>query len=274
MAVSQIRRLLAFAIRVTRIAREEQLTLLAAGVAFYGFISLVPLMLLAIAIAASIGGEPLANRLTAAATDVLTEPARELLTETVLDESGRQSATIAGAIGLVWGSSRVLRGLDRAFSQLYGTAGSKSFLKTLWDATVVFLAISIGLAILGTVEVVLRFLPVIELGWFGPLFIVVGLLVTFLPLYVIFPDAEVGIVEALPGTVVAAVGWFALSRTFSIYAAVATENAVYGALGGVFLVMIWLYVGAIVVLVGAVCNVVLADRERDRQLQSPGARQV
>jgi len=106
-----------------RLARDEQLTLLAAGVAFYGFISLVPLMLLALGIAASIGGEALAARLTAAASDVLTADAQELLAETLVDDTGRQGATIVGILGLLWGSSRVLRGLDRAFSQVYGTAG-------------------------------------------------------------------------------------------------------------------------------------------------------
>ncbi|AXR76911.1 Inner membrane protein YihY, formerly thought tobe RNase BN [Natrarchaeobaculum sulfurireducens] len=269
----EYRAFLEFATRVVALARTEQLTLLAAAVAFYGFISLVPLVLLAVGIAASIGGDALADQLTAAAGDVLTPAAQELLADTVLDDAGRQSATVAGALGLLWGSSRVLRGIDRAFSRVYGTVASKTLLDTIWDAMIAFLAISFGLAIVGGLEVVIRFLPVIELGFFGPLFVLLGLVVTFLPLYVIFPDDNVGLREALPGTIIAAVGWFALSRTFSIYATFAAENAVYGALGAVFLVLIWLYAGAIVLLSGAVCNAVLANREVDRQLQSPGARQ-
>ncbi len=255
-------------------SQSEQLTLLAAGVAFYGFLSLIPLMLLALGIAATIGGDALADRLTAGASDVLTPSAQELLSETVLDQSGRQSATIAGAVGLLWGSSRVLRGLDRAFSKVYGTVESKSFLGTLWDSTIVFFAIAVGLTIVGILEFVIRFLPLLDLGLLGPIFIMLGLTVTFLPLYVIFPDANVGLREALPGTAIAAVGWFVLSRTFSLYAAFAADNAVYGALGAVFLVLIWLYIGAIIVLAGVVCNAALAGREVDRQLQSPRARQI
>ncbi|WP_049895225.1 YihY/virulence factor BrkB family protein [Halopiger xanaduensis] len=256
------------------LARTQQLTLLAAGVAFYGFISLVPLLLLGLGIAASIGGEALAVRLTVAASDVLTPAARELLAETVLDETGRQSATVVGAFGLLWGSSRVLRGLDRAFSQVYGTVGEKSVVDTIWDATIVFLVISVGLALVGALEVAIRFAPVIGLGYVGPVFVLLGLVASFLPLYVVFPDADVGVREALPGTVIAAVGWFVLSRTFSLYAAVATEYVVYGALGAVFLVLVWLYLGAIILVFGAVCNAVLAGREVDRQLQSPGRRQI
>ncbi|RQG86985.1 YihY family inner membrane protein [Natrarchaeobius halalkaliphilus] len=260
--------------RVVRVARTEQLTLLSAGVAFYGFISLVPLMLLGLGIAASIGGETLANQLTTAASDVLTPSAQELLAETVLDDTGRQSATVLGALGLLWGSSRVLRGIDRAFSQVYGTSTSKSLLDTFWDAMIVFLVISAGLAIIAVVEVVIRFLPVVELGPLGPILVLLGLVATFLPLYVVFPDADVDLREAIPGTILAATGWFVLSRAFSLYTEFATGYAVYGALGAVFLVLIWLYAGAIILVFGAVLNATLAGREVDRQLQSPGARQV
>ena len=265
---------LEFALDAARLARDEQLTLLAAGVAFYGFISLVPMALLALGIAASIGGEPLAARLSAAASDVLTRQAQELIFETVLDETGRQGATVVGAFGLLWGSSRVLRGLDRAFSQVYGTVGAKSLLDTTWDAMIVFLVITGGLALVGGLELAIRFLPFLGASVIGPPFVVLGLVVTFLPLYVVFPDANVGVREALPGTIVAAVGWFVLSRTFSLYTRFAGEYAVYGALGAVFLVLIWLYIGAIILVFGAVLNAVLADREADRQLQSPGGRQV
>jgi YihY family inner membrane protein len=257
-----------------RLARDEQLTLLAAGVAFYGFISLVPLMLLALGIAASIGGEALAARLTAAASDVLTADAQELLAETLVDDTGRQGATIVGILGLLWGSSRVLRGLDRAFSQVYGTAGEKSLLDTVWDATIVSVGISLGLIVVGALELVIRFVTGFGLSIVGQLFVVLGLVATFLPLYVIFPDANVGLREAAPGTIVAAVGWFALSRTFSLYTGLATGYAVYGALGAVFLVLVWLYIGSIILVFGAVLNAVLANREVDRQLQSPGHRQI
>ncbi|PGF17002.1 hypothetical protein CP556_13320 [Natrinema sp. CBA1119] len=264
--------------RVLRLAKDQQLTLLAAGVAFYGFLSLVPLMLLALGLAASIGGEALADRLSAAATDILTVQAQTLLADAVTDETGRRGATVVGILGLLWGSSRVLRGLDRAFSQVYGTVGEKSLLDTIWDATIVSIVIAVGLALLGALELVVRFLPGLEVtiavAVVGQLFVVLGLFVTFLPLYVIFPDANVGIREAAPGTVIAAVGWFVLSRTFSLYAGLLSEYAVYGALGAVFLVLVWLYAGAIILVFGAVLNAVLANREVDRQLQSPGHRQI
>lgn len=260
--------------RAIRLARDEQMTLLAAGVAFYGFLSLVPLVLLALGIAASIGGEALAARLMVAVDNVFTPPARELLAETIFDETNRQGATVVGILGLLWGSSRVLRGLDRAFSEVYGTAGSKSLFDSIWDATIVALVISLGLVLVGVLEFLLRFVPGFEMMIVGQLFVVIGLVATFLPLYVVFPDANVGVREAIPGAVVAAVGWFGLSQTFWVYADLVTEYTVYGALGAVFLVLVWLYVGAVLLVFGAILNAVLASREVDRQLQSPSGRQV
>ena len=255
------------------IARTEQLTLLAAGVAFYAFLSFVPLALLVVAIAASIGGEGWVEGVSEAAADVLTPTAQQFLAESIADDVGRQGATVVGALGLLWGGSRVLRGLDRAFAKVYGTGPPKSILATLSDAALVTLIVTIGLGIVAGIEAATVLLPEFDPGLLGPLGSLVVLFVAFYPLYLIFPEADVTPREAIPGAVIAAVGWFLLGRTFSLYAGFATASAIYGALGGVFLVLVWLYVGAIVLVGGAVCNAVLADRDSDRQLQSPGTRQ-
>jgi len=112
-----------------RLARDEQLTLLAAGVAFYGFISLVPLMLLALGIAASIGGEALAARLTAAASDVLTADAQELLAETLVDDTGaareRPSSVFSVCSGARAGSSAVSIGPSHRCTALRGEIAAR-----------------------------------------------------------------------------------------------------------------------------------------------------
>ncbi|WP_459890062.1 YihY/virulence factor BrkB family protein [Halostagnicola bangensis] len=268
------RRLFEVGRRVINLARTEQLTLLAAGVAFYGFISLVPLTLLALALAVTIGGEALANYVSTAVSDVLTPSAQELLAETLVDQTGVRSATVVGALGLLWGSSRVLRGLDRAFSKIYGTAASKSLVDTFWDALLVAAAVTGGLTVVAIVEGVIAFVPFVGVAVVGPLLVLSGLFAAFLPMFFIFPGVDIELREAVPGTVVASIGWFLLSRTFSVYAGFVDDYAVYGVLGAVLLVLIWLYIGSIIIIFGAVLNAVLAGRDTDRQLQSPGVRQV
>ncbi|MHC3436690.1 YihY/virulence factor BrkB family protein [Natrialbaceae archaeon A-gly3] len=260
--------------RVIALARAKQLTLVAAGVAFYGFVSLIPLALLGLAVATAIGGEQLAELATEAVTGVLTPSAQELLIEVITEESGRGGATAIGFVGLAWAGTRVLRGLDRAFSEVYGSVEAKSLLGELRDGTIVLVAITFGLIALGAIEAAIGAATTGVMVVLGPLFLFVTLIVAFYPLYVVFPDTYVGLREALPGVLIAAAGWTLLSRTFSIYTAVAGTYALYGALGGVFLVLTWLYVGSAIVVLGAVVNAVLAGRDRDRQLQSPGVRQI
>ena len=265
---------LAFVRRVARVSREEQVTLLAAGVAFYAFVSLIPLALLGFAVVTVVGGDELARFVTDAADDVLTPSAQAVLEQALTEDAGRGGATVVGAVGLVWAGSRVLRGLDRAFSVVYGTGTAKSLIGQFRDGAIVLGAIILGLAAIGGVEAIVGATTTGALALLGPVFLFVTLLVVFLPLYVVFPDAGVEAAEALPGAALAALGWTILSRTFSLYTAFAGTYAFYGALGGVFLVLTWLYFGSIVVVLGAVLNAVLAGRDQDRQLQSPGARQV
>ncbi len=260
--------------RVLRVARDEQLTLLAAGVAFYAFVSLVPMALLGLALATFVGGQEFATFVTDALSEALTPDAQELLADALTAETGRGGATIVGAIGLSWAGTRVLRGLDRAFSEVYGTVAAKSLAGHVRDWTAVLVTITFGLVALGGIETVIGAAATSVMALVGPVFLFVTLLVAFLPMYIVFPDAGVTAGEALPGAALAAGGWMLLARTFSVYTDVATTYALYGALGGVFLVLTWLYVGAVVVVLGAVFNAVLADRDLDRQLQSPGARQV
>ncbi|WP_247729964.1 YihY/virulence factor BrkB family protein [Halovivax limisalsi] len=256
------------------IARSRQLTLIAAGVAFYAFLSLVPIALLVIGVATSLGGDEFVRQLSLSVSDFLTPGAQQLLREALVEETGRRGATVVGAVGIIWGSSRVFRGLDRAFALVYETGLDRSLFDSFWDAAVVAGAITTGLVLVGVLEVVLLWTPLPVSGWLGSAFVLPALIVAFLPLYVVFPDADVSVRAALPGTVLAAVGWLVLSRSFAIYATVAAGSAIYGALGGVLLVLVWLYLGAIVVVFGATLNAVLAGAESDRQLQSPGYRQI
>ena len=66
----------------------------------------------------------------------------------------------------------------------------------------------------------------------------------------------------LPGAVVGTVWWLAVSFGFRVYldAAVGGMNAVFGLLGGALILLVWLYLLAMGLLVGAEINSVLNDR--------------
>ncbi|MDR2736864.1 MAG: YihY/virulence factor BrkB family protein [Gracilibacteraceae bacterium] len=64
--------------------------------------------------------------------------------------------------------------------------------------------------------------------------------------------------KLIPGALLSAAGWVALSLGFSAYVHYANNySIVYGSLAGVMLLMLWLYWSAEILLFGAVLNVVL-----------------
>jgi len=119
------------------------------------------------------------------------------------------------------------------------------------------------------------------------------LTVAFLPMYRQFPNPPIPIREAAPGAVFAGAGWTLLQAGFQIYAAGAGQYEAYGVIGGILLLVTWLYFAAVILILGAVTNAVLADKSAngppfepetgsnggrvgtsaDRQLQQGGDRQ-
>ena len=242
-------------------ARNEQITFLAAAVAYYAFVSLIPLSLLGLVIASVMGGAVFEGQIMETASEFLTPDAQELLVDALAGESGRSGATVVGMGVLLWSALRVFRGLDMAFSQVYGTLGDKSFVGSFVNAVVVFVSIVVGVAAMTVVGTAIERLPASDIApQLGFALLAATLTVAFFPLFYFLPDADLDPGEALPGTLLAAFGWMLLGAGFQLYTANAGNFAAYGVLGAALLLVTWLYFGALIVIVGAVVNAVLADR--------------
>ncbi|WP_430503894.1 YhjD/YihY/BrkB family envelope integrity protein [Haloparvum sp. PAK95] len=248
--------------QVVSLVQSGRVTFLAAGVAYYAFISLIPALLLLVVVASTVFGEAFAATVLAATRQFLAPAGQEAITTAVASAEGRGGATVFGVIVLLWSTLKVFRGLDTAFLEVYGVEADVGFLAQLRDATTVAVGLGVGLAAMVVVGTVVAAVDV------GPLVDVVSILLlpalltlVFLPIYYVLPYPLVTLREALPGAVVAAVGWTALQAIFQLYAAGAEQYQVYGVIGGILLLVTWLYVAALVVIVGAVVNVVLSERQ-------------
>ncbi|MFB6219477.1 MAG: YihY/virulence factor BrkB family protein, partial [Halobacteriaceae archaeon] len=238
-----------------REARDRQVQFLAAAVAYYAFVSLVPLALLAVAVGTALGGERLAAAAATAAGGLLTPTGQALLRDALVAPTGRGPATAAGLVVLLWSGLRLFRGLDTAFSQVYGVDTPEPLPRQLLDAGIVLAAVAGAAAVVVVVGGVVPALGVLAVPWL-PLF--AGLVGAFLPVYYVFPDTVVTVHEALPGAVFAAAGWTALTEGFRLYVGVAGGAELYGVLGGVLLLVTWFYAAGTVIILGAVLNAVLA----------------
>lgn len=254
--------------RLVAVVQARQLPFLAAAIAYYAFLSVVPLLIVGLTVATAVAGDAIAEQLLTAVDDILTPEAASILETTLIAGRGRDGVTAAGLVVLLWSGLRVFRGLDIAFSTIYGATTSKSLPEQLRDA--LFVLVGIGVAITATVlisaVITLLPIPLVEVG--GSLGLLVVLTAVFYPLYYVFPATTVSPREAVPGAIFASVGWTVLGTVFGIY----TENAgsleLYGVLGGVLLLLVWFYASALIIVFGAVVNAVLYEfpdgRDRTR----------
>lgn len=250
--------------RVVSVARDRNLTFLAASVAYYAFVSLVPLAVLALVVGSLVGGDAFADSIISQFESLLSSSGQQVLHRALTNTTGRTGAGLVGIVMLVWSATRLFRGLDVAFSEAYGTTTDPSFVQQLLDGalTVTLVVVSVGVTLgagyfLGS--------PALDgvvpyPGAVSTLFFFATLSVVFLPLYYVLPPVEMTVPRAIPGAVVAAVGWLLLQILFQWYASSADKYQAYGFLGAILLLVTWLYFAGVVVLFGAVVNAVLSGR--------------
>ncbi len=246
---------------------DQNITFMAGSIAYHAFVSMLPLLLFVLVVLTTVGNEEFTASVAAVTEPFLTAYARDLLVESLDVATARTGVSVVGAVTLLWGVSKIFRGLDVAFSQIYGTASNKSLVAQLKNALVVIVALGFAVVtfvVVGSVAARVPDLPYPMVV--NPLLLAAGLAVAFFPIYYVFPDVDVTPREVLPGVVVAAVGWTAMEALFQAYVLLAGRyEVVYGALGSAFLLLIWLYFSSLVLLVGAVVNAVLAGRVRDER---------
>lgn len=239
------------------IAREDNLAFMAASVAYYAVASIIPLLTVALVVLSVFGATDV---LIGALESSLSSSGQQVVERLLSSTQGRSAAGGAGLLLALWSGIKVFRGTSIAFDQIYDVHSEDSFVDHVWKSLLV-LGLLFGAAVLlGTVAVtlsVVRFqIPYPTL--LGNAIALVVLCLAFLPIYYVMPPVSVTVRHALPGTVVAAIGWVVLQVAFFYYAGSAGSYAAYGILGAVLLFITFLYLAGIVLLVGAVVNVVLA----------------
>ncbi|QPV63391.1 YihY/virulence factor BrkB family protein [Halosimplex litoreum] len=233
----------------------KNVTFMAAGLAYNAFVSLAPLLLLLFVVLSVVGGG-LEDRVVEASESWLPGPIADIVAQLFAGEAAA-GASVIGLVVLLWGALKIFRGLDTAFSEIYETESDNGFTDTLRDAVVVLAALVV--AVVATVGVSAAFAVFADtiplLGLMTPLVLVAGLVLAFFPMYYVFPDADLGWKDVLPGTVFAAVGWAAFQSLFQVYLAFSDPGS-SSFFGGVVVVVTYLYFTALVLLLGAVINAV------------------
>jgi membrane protein len=264
---------------------KDNLTLVAAGVAFYGLLAIFPALGALVAIYGLVADPShvmetagqISSFIPAEAAKLITDALQKLVSAS--KPSLNMAAIIAVAIALFSarsGMGALMTGLNIACEVLE----KRSFIMQqvialgLTVGAVIFAVVA--LATVAGVPVVLKFLP---LGPFTEILISVLrwpllALLIFLGLAIIYRFAP-----SLPlpqwrfvsrGAITAAIVWIAGSALFSFYVSKFGDyDATYGSLGAVAILMLWLWLSALIVLLGAT-----VDAEVDRKEEESPAPHV
>ena len=258
------------AVRTWQETGEDNISLLAAGVAFYAFLAFVP-MLAAIVLIYGIVAAPsdiaghletLTRILPTDAAKIVADQMRSM-TETPVTRTtvGLVIAILLAIYGAMRGATSVIGALNVTYDEretrnfLRTTALSFAFtLGAVLVAIVAMLAIS-AMSLIGTVVHLPAFAgPLVTWGlWIGTALVASALVAV---VYRYGPDRQDARWTWLtPGAVFASVVALLATFLFGLYVShFAGYNATYGALGAVVSFLMWLYVTAFVVLLGAELN--------------------
>jgi membrane protein len=237
---------------------------LAAMIAYFALLSLVPLVFLALAL---LGLADRADESSYLVTELETIFPSAQISQivNVVEAIQDNAATLAGAGGLLllWGSLSLFSVLESAFNIVYGRP-NRSFLHGKAVAVVLLVGslvvLFVGL-VAGSVgfELLKEFAP----GVIGNRYVAftlslvlstLGLFVFLISIYYLLTNVELEFREVLPGAVLATIILQATFQVLPAYLRLSQELIVMRAFAGLPILLIWLYVMANVIVFGAEVN--------------------
>ena len=248
---------------VVREIRREDITFMAASIAYHAFVSMLPILLLVMLVVSAFGSEQLDATAVNIIKTALPATAQEAVTNALTDATASVGVSVIGVGVLLWGTSKIFRAMDAAFAEIYDTERELSILDQSRDALLVLLALAvatIGTIVLGSFVEFSATVPFARA--LNGVLAVLGLTIALFPIYYVFPNIDVSLREVLPGVLVTAIGWLGLKWLFNLYVSFSSKPDVFGLIGTIVLLVTWLYLGSLVLLVGAAVNATLAGRGR------------
>jgi membrane protein len=269
--------------RTVREFQEDKLTIWAAALTYYGILSIFPALIALVSILGLIGQsatQPILDNLSGIAPG----PAKDILTSAVENmQKGRGTAGVLFFVGLavaIWSASGYVAAFMQASNNIYDVEEGRPVWKTLpvrVGLTVVLLLLlaASAVAVVFTGSLARHAGDVLGVGgtaldvWAIAKWPVLLLVVSFMfaLLYYASPNVKhPGFRWITPGGIIAVLVWIVASALFALYVAnFGSYNKTYGALAGVAIFLLWLWISNIAILLGAELN---AELERGRRIEA------
>lgn len=249
---------------------------LGAQLAYFFLLSLFPLLIFAMALV------PFLPITQDQLLDVFAEFApgetMALIESTVSEVATGQSSGIlsVGLLGTLWSASNGMNALMRSFNHAYEVQETRSFIVArsmaiVWTVAMIGVVVialllpifgqQIGQVVFSAFGLSDEFLTIWNVLRFGVTPFV--LLMVFIGLYAFVPNVKIRFISVIPGAIFAAIGWSLTSFLFAFYvSSFGNYASTYGSVGGIIVLMIWLYLSGIIMMIGAQINATMAARKR------------
>ncbi|MBA2770587.1 MAG: YihY/virulence factor BrkB family protein [Sphingomonas sp.] len=258
-------------------AGEQNLGLIASGIAFNAFLAFVPMLTAVVLSYGLVAAPEQVARHIATLAETMPQQAADLIggqLENMVETAGSSAGFgLLLALGIaLYGAMRGASGIITALNIVFEVDESRSFLRQTGMALVitfglilVFIIASVGISVLGFLEDLLPALGgavhiVLQIAFWilaaAFVSVVIGLIYRYAPNR---PETKWRWVT--PGSAMATIVWVAATFAFAFYVRnFGSYNATYGALGAVIIFLTWLYLSAYILLLGAKLNQVLEQR--------------
>jgi membrane protein len=259
--------------RVRDEAKADNVSLLGGGVAFFALLAIVPLLVAVLALWGIFADPVDATRLIRDLASGLPRSAERLVTQQLRNIATRSNTglgvtAVVSLVVALWSASSGTKHLIEAVNTAYDEEENRGFVRVralavgLTLGAVAFVLLAIGLIAIvpsaladAGVPQGVRLLVNVAIWPVLGVLMIMGLAV----LYRLAPDRDDPQWRWVSwGAVLATVLWLVGSAGFALYASnFGSYDQTYGSLGGVIVLMLWLYITAFVVVIGAEINAAL-----------------
>jgi membrane protein len=250
--------------------KADNMPIIAGGVAFFAFLAIFPALIAAITLYGLVASPDTVAQQVEDISKQLPRDAASLIGTQLksITENAGGALTLGLVISILaalWSASGGVNNMMTAVNLAYDEVETRSFIKlratslALTLGAIVFVLITVGL--LAVVPAVLDALP---LGVFGTILAQVirwGLLLAVMAgslavLYRVAPDRDAPRLRWVSlGSIVVTIVWAVVSVGFSLYVNnFGSYDKTYGAIAGVIVLMLWLYLTCYLILLGAEIN--------------------
>ncbi len=237
----------------------------AAAIAYYGILSLFPMLLFLIYLGSQfLESEEARIALNKGLVQVLpaaAETVQDIVNQTV---TIRGSIGLIGGIGLLWSASTLFNALTKSLNKIWGAPP-----RPFWRRRIIAAVSVLLIGLLFVVSVTLSALAVIPSTGDGTVIsqwlnFTVGMITTILLFWLVYhliPNTPEDSRATLGGGILAAILWQAAKTIFAVYLASGLTNygAIYGSLASVIALILWVYISALILFIGAVFAAVLGS---------------